>query len=212
MKTLLIIHLNFLYVTLLVFASIMEIRADEPQLALQNKSYEYGFSVGILFPGRIEISDADNEFNKTSSFLIKGFIDSYLMPKLAAGLYLQYSYSTLEEKDTYNEEITNHNVSIFEIGGSIKPRFILSPSWALKPGLNIGFRKFFFNFSSDCGIEVDNADGFGVNVSVEIQHLYSNNLIIFLDIGMVSQPYGGKQDVTYIDFAPIFYLNAGFAL
>jgi hypothetical protein len=203
---------SLIYAVLLVFATTVAMQANENQRTLQNKTYEYGFSVGYLFPGKIEISEAVNEFNKAGSFLLKGFIDSYLIPKLAAGLYLQYSYSTLEEKDIFSEEITNHNVSIFEIGGSIKPRFILSPSWALKPGLNIGYRKFFFDFTADCGIEADNADGFGVNAGLEIQHLYSNQLIIFMEIGMVSQPYGGKQDITYIDFPPIFYINAGIAL
>lgn len=212
------------FLTVFIFLLIsMEIRAQEPQLNLQNKTYEYGFSAGILFPGEINIEDAPNDFNKTNSFLLKGFIDSYLIPKLAVGLYLQYSYSNLEEIEEYTEYTGNgsitkervkaeHKANIIEIGGSFKPRFFIASDWIIKPGLNVGYRKFYFDFTGDCGLELDDAEGMGVNGSVEIQYLYSSRFILFSEIGFVTQPYGGKHDVTHLDFGPILYLNFGVAL
>jgi len=159
--------------------------------------------------------------------MIKGFIDSYLIPKLSVGLYFQYSQTGLEEIEKYEEVyfdgtdwvyvdkeriIKGHDASVIEIGGSFKPRFILNPNLAIKPGLNFGYRKFFFDFTADCGLELDNAHGMGLNVSIEIQHLYSSTLILFSEIGFVTQPYGGKEDITHLDFGPIIYINAGIAL
>jgi len=202
---------NLLLIVFLIFLIFTNIKADEPNSILQNKTYEYGISAGYLFGGDINISDAPNNFQTTGAFMIKGFIDSYLSPKLSAGLYLQYSYSGIEEKK-HNDEIATHNVSIIEIGGSFKPRFILNPRWAIKPGLNISYRKFFFDFTADCGLKLDNAQGMGLNASIEIQYLYSSSYILFSEIGFATQPYGGKEGITYLDFGPIFYISAGIAL
>jgi hypothetical protein len=204
---------TFLAVFIFLLIS-MEIRAQEPQLNLQEKTYEYGFSAGMLFPGDINISESSNDFEKKNSILLKGFIDSYLIPKLAVGLYLQYSSCKLEETDddAYTKETISHDVSVFEIGGSFKPRFFIASRWTLKPGLNVGYRKFYFDFKGDCGLEFDNAEGMAVNGSVEIQYLYSSRFILFSEIGFITQPYGGKHDVTHLDFGPILYLNFGVAM
>ena len=211
MKSNQFIKQNTLFIIFLMLFTFNEIKADESESEIFHKNVEYGLSAGYLFGGNINISDAPNKFEKTGSFMIKGFIDSYLIPKLAAGLYLQYSYSGLEEIE--NDRLKNkHNASIIEIGGSLKPRFILNPKWAIKPGLNIGYRKFFFDFNADCGLELDNAHGMALNAAVEIQYVYSSSYIIFSEIGFLTQPYGGKEEITNLDFGPIFYINAGIAL
>jgi len=87
----------------------------------------------------------------------------------------------------------------------------LSPGWLLKPGLNVGYRKFYFHYKGDCGLEVDDAHGLGVNGSFEFQYIYSEKIILFAEIGFLTQPYGGKEDVTYLDFGPVFYINLGIA-
>ena len=211
MKSNQFIKRNTLLIVFFILFTFNEIKADEPESEIFNKNLDYGLSGGYLFGGAISISDAPNDFKKTGSFMIKGFIDSYFVPNLAAGLYLQYSYSRLEEIE--NDRLKNrHNASIIEIGGSLKPRFILNPKWAIKPGLNIGYRKFFFDFTADCGLELDNAHGMALNAAVEIQYVYSSSYIIFSEIGFVTQPYGGKEDITHLDFGPIFYITAGIAL
>lgn len=189
------------------------------------KKYEYGASVGVLFPAEIKFSDLRNEIRSVNSLLIKGYIDKYLLPEFMIGLYLNFSYSNLEEIDEYEEpymtetgwefktkeDITRHHASVLEFGASFKTKFVLSPSWLLKPGLNVGYRQFFFHYKANCGLELDDAHGLAVNGSAEFQYLYSENIILFAETGFLTQPYGGKEDITYMDFGPIFYLTVGIA-
>jgi hypothetical protein len=58
---------------------------------------------------------------------------------------------------------------------------------------------------------LDNAQGLGLNASCEIQYLYSPNNILFSEFGFISQPYGGQEDVTYLEFGLIFYVAVGVA-
>ena len=211
-----------MFVLLLIPKNIL---AQDSLSATSAKKYEYGASVGMIFPAEIKFSDLRNEIRSTSSLLIKGYIDKYLLPEFMIGLYLNFSYSNLEEIDEYEEpymtetgwkfktkeDITEHHASVIEFGASFKTKFELSPSWLFKPGLNVGYRQFFFHYKADCGLELDDAHGLAVNGSAEFQYLYSEKVIIFAETGFLTQPYGGKEDITYMDFGPIFYITVGIA-
>ena len=110
------------------------------------------------------------------------------------------------EKDieVFGNEIKKSGTPIWEFGASIKPRFILSEKVALKPGFNIGHRR----FSGEN--EFTKWKGLALNGSCEIQYRLSDKLILFEETGFLYQPYGGNVD-TDVTFDPIFYFIFGIA-
>ena len=91
--------------------------------------------------------------------------------------------------------------SFIEFGIAFKPKFMVSPTVAIKPGLNIGYRKMETDESSY------DAEGLGLNASVEIQ-FQVKGMLFFIEPGFLSQPAGGN-DNTDITFGPIGYINVG---
>jgi hypothetical protein len=95
---------------------------------------------------------------------------------------------------------------MFEIGGSIKPRFPLADgSVVIKPGLNIGYRM----YSSDSDV-MDETKSMGLNVSVEVQFDAKSVVVPYFEIGFLSQPVGGNK-VTDVTFPPFIYFGGGVA-
>ncbi len=171
--------------------------AAEPQ-SFDNPTYDLGASIGLWASGDIYFGWPDDYYEKDGSFLFRAFIDGYLMPKFATGVYINLSKVTISDFDEEG--------SMFEIGVSMKPRFMISPEAAVKPGLNIGYR------TTDADSDIAESEGLGINLSVELQYqppsLKENGLYIFLDTGFFSQPAGGNEDQD-ITFGPIFYIAAG---
>ncbi|MCK4823388.1 hypothetical protein KA005_46980 [bacterium] len=95
---------------------------------------------------------------------------------------------------------------MLEFGGTIKARFIVNHKLAIKPGFNIGYRQT-FSESEDARCK-----GLGLNGSCEIQYRTPMDLIVYGDIGFLTQPVGGVQDVAYMLFSPIFYIALGIGL
>ena len=56
------------------------------------------------------------------------------------------------------------------------------------------------------------SDGMGVNLSVEAQYSYSQDLSLFVEAGFLTQPFGGTLNVTTLQFGPIMYFTVGAAL
>jgi len=171
---------------------------------LESREYDYGIAAGIWLPGTITIEDLD--IDKSAGLLLRGFADVYVAPKLAVGAYGNYSMATLE-KGPFEAD-----ARFWELGVALKAKFMLSPDLAMKPGLNIGYR----SLSRDSVAGYDDpgddlsADGLGLNLSVEFQFALEGGYIFFADVGFLSQPAGGTDDVD-VTWAPIFYLCAGIA-
>lgn len=163
--------------------------------SLEEKSFDIGLGGGIWFPGTIKIEDVD--VDKTAGFLVRVFGDAYLMPKFAVGAYLNYSSFDLES-GPYKVD-----ASMYEFGIALKPRFILSPTMALKPGLNIGYRH-----SSVDEEGFDDAQGLALNLSVELQIATGAGIDFFIEGGFLTQPAGGNDDAD-VTWAPIVYLAGG---
>lgn len=207
---------------------------------LAQKTYDAGLSVGFVGSGDFNMDFDPYVTKKKSSFLLKSMYDAYLIPKLAVGVYFQVASAPVDMH--YTETVTDANyvnqewvyttrevkhshtlgVFVWELGASFKPRFFLGQSWAIKPGLNIGYRKFYFNEGDLRNAEVleyfeeedqkPQAEGLGLNGSIELQYQYSNRLLLFSEVGFLTQPYGGTHHVTDLDFGPIFYFLLGAAL
>lgn len=156
---------------------------------LEGKSFDLGVSAGYWFGGNVVIQGFD--VDKDGAFLLRIFADSYLMPRFAVGGYFNFS--------PYSQE--GVSITMFEFGAGIKPRFLLAPDFAIKPGLNIGYR---FTTSDISAAEIS---ALGINVSVEFQKAMPG-VLLFGEFGFLSQPSGGNADIE-VTFAPIFYFTVG---
>ena len=156
------------------------------QVDLKSKEYDLGFTVGYWMSGDVDISGYTAE--KDGSFLLRRFVDAYLIPKLAMGAYLNFAPISQDGGE----------FTMFEFGCSIKPRFFIKEDLAIKPGINFGYR------TSSGDLEMD---GLGINLSVEVQKAMETMILSF-EGGFLSQPVGGDGWVD-IAWAPIMYIGAG---
>lgn len=164
---------------------------------LQSREYDIGIAAGLWLPGTVWIGD--DELDKDAGPLLRVFADMYVAPKFAVGAYGNYSSVSL------SSEFVDVDGSFWELGVSFKPKFMVSPDMAVKPGLNIGYRESSLDID-----DFDTIDGLGVNLSVELQFALEGGYILFIDGGFLSQPVGGN-DVYDVQWAPIVYLSAGIA-
>jgi hypothetical protein len=174
--------------------------------AFEDKKIEFGLAPGLLFSGDVYISLLGGKVTQQSNFLLRSYVDAYVIPQIAFGLYFNYSSLNLEnDLEIFGKEIKKSGTSIIGVGGTIKPKFIISPTVAIKPGFSIGHRQFFGDN------EFSKWKGLGLNGSCEIQYLLPNQLVLFGETGFLYQPYGGNED-TDVTFDPIFYFVLGIAI
>jgi hypothetical protein len=174
--------------------------------SFEDKKCETGIAPGILFPGDVYISLLGEKVTHNSNFLIRSYFDAYVIPQISFGLYINYTSLNLErDLKVFDKEIKSSGTSILGIGASIKPRFIISPKFAIKPGLSIGHRQFFGEN------DFSEWKGLALNGSGELQYLLSEQINIIGELGFLYQPYGGNED-TDVTFDPIFYFVVGVAL
>jgi hypothetical protein len=185
----------FLLLAILLSLPAANVFADDPV-----KTYEFGFSAGLWLSGGDVSVDSDPvyvDLQKESSFMLKGYLDSIITPRFCIGLFGHYVPSITYENSTVEQ-------SMFEIGFAIKPRFTLSDTVILKPGLGIGYRK----YSSD-EKTADNMQALGTNFSCELQFV-SKSFTPYIEVGFLAQPVGGNSDWS-MDFPPIWYVMGGVA-
>lgn len=166
---------------------------------LEEKQHDFGISAGLWLSGDVSLDDYDVELEKSTSLLLRLIGDMYIAPKFAVGAYMNFSRGDV----SYASE--DETFTMYELGISFKPRFQISPTQAVKLGLNIGYRKLDIP-------DIDNAesDGLGVNLSVELQFLLESGYIFYIDGGFLAQPAGGN-DETDITWSPILYILGGVA-
>ncbi len=201
--SLLTIFTILLFLSSTAFAQKGGVKAEETYSGggFEAKQYDIGLVLGLWLPGTIAVEDID--LDKSAGPLIRVFADAYLMPKFAVGGYFNYSTATLE----YTPLSLEADADFYEFGISLKPRFLVSPVVAVKPGLNIGYRKSTRENLGGETAETD-SDGLGLNLSVEVQYLADSDYIVFFEGGFLSQPTGGNADAS-VTWAPIIYLAAG---
>jgi len=189
-------------------------------LNIYGRDYEIGFGLGMQTGGKIVTDVFDENLNASGSLLLKGFVDAYVVPKLAVGAYI--NYTSLPSKHSYDTWGTpvwdgytwdfpivtvseSYSINIIEIGGSIKPRFFINERTAIKPGISIGYRQLSIDGS---GFDSDNLQALGINPSCEIQYALNDRTVIFGELGAFTQPAGGNKNIG-ITFGPILYILAG---
>ena len=190
------------FICLLLFIFVAAKAAD----AFEKTKFEFGLAPGLLFSGDVYISLLGGNVTQKSNFLLRSYIDAYVIPQIAFGIYANYSNLNLEnDLEIFGQEIKKSGTSIIGVGASIKPKFIISQKVAIKPGFSVGHRQFFGDN------DFSKWKGLGLNGSCEIQYLLSDQLILFGETGFLYQPYGGNED-TDVTFDPIFYLVFGIAI
>jgi len=165
---------------------------------LQNRTRDIGLFGGVLLPGTISIEDAD--VDTEMGFTLKAYFDQFVSSMFAVGVYGQYSATSTDTDPSYD-------VDTYEFGLSFKPKFMVSPTAALKPGLEIGYRKF-SRESLAAGDTDTDGDGLAVNIAAELQFMLDNGYVLGLTFGFIAQPAGGTED-SDVTWAPIWYAMAG---
>ncbi|NOR44944.1 MAG: hypothetical protein GQ534_05100 [Candidatus Delongbacteria bacterium] len=172
--------------TILVLILILGSSLLFSKVDLKSKEYDFGFTLGYWMSGDVDISGYTAE--KDGSFLLRGFVDAYLIPKLAMGAFVNFAPISQDGGE----------FKMFEFGCSIKPRFFINEDLAIKPGINFSYR------TSSGDLEMD---GLGINLSIEVQKALETMILSF-EGGFLSQPVGGDGWVD-ISWAPIMYIGAG---
>jgi hypothetical protein len=179
--------------------------------------YDLGVSAGTWFAGDIDVSDDldDDDFSedlrKNGSLFIRAFADVIVARPFAFGAYVNFATIGFDEAaylgywDGRAHEIPASGIKMAEAGALLRLRISIA-RFLLRPGLDIGYRRTFSD-SEDA-----RAKGLALNGGCEVHYRINERLAPFLDVGFLSQPYGGVSDVAYVMFGPIAYVTAGIVL
>ena len=158
-----------------------------------NRHHDLGIAMGVLFEGEAYFAYPNKYSAHSSAMMFRVFYDYYLMEKLSVGVYGNFAPTEFPRYDV---------ATMYEFGVTLKPRFMVSPVIAVKPGLNLGYRMY------SSGTDIVDMDGLGLNFSCEVQYDIEKTIIPFAEIGFISQPAGGN-DITDVTYDPVFYLLGG---
>lgn len=185
-----------------------------PQTGL--KPWEFSSSVGIVFPGKIEGSyESDFPYNETKSFrnepllLLRVGGEYYLHPMVAVAANIYAASIVLEEEvdlgvwDGQHHVIPKDGIYLAEIVLGPKVRFAFTPRITMKAGIYFGYRQ---TFSSDA--DARNM-GFAFDGNMELSYRVGQNLKALVELGFLSQLYGGIIDVAYIRSGMVPYASVG---
>jgi hypothetical protein len=158
----------------------------------QKQSWNMNIKGGIILPGTVTVEgyDADTEMGWIGNLAF----DALLAEKLSMGGFFYYSGITPEDFD--------EGANIMGIGGSLKARFTLKSGMQIRPGV-------VFAYQMTSGDAFDDVNGFGVGFTGEVVFPLKDFNAIVAEIGFISQPSGGNEDVE-VTWAPIFYLTLGY--
>ncbi|MCX8124848.1 MAG: hypothetical protein N3F66_11910 [Spirochaetes bacterium] len=174
---------------------------------LQNRTRDIGLFGGVLLPSSGTVSiDTDAwsiDCDTAMGFVIKGYFDQFLAPMFGVGVYGQYTSTAISPENTDLEV----DADMYEFGITFKPKFVISPTAAIKPGLEIGYRKFSRESFAPGDTDTD-GDGLALNMSAEIQFMLDKGYTLGLIFGFIAQPTGGTKD-SDVAWAPIWYVSAG---
>lgn len=167
---------------------------------LSTRAGDFGISANLWTSGDIYLARWDVDVTKEDALLLHVFYDAYLVEKLSMGIYGHYASVSLASSST--------SVSMYEIGMTIKPRFIIADgAVAIKPALHLGYRT-----SGSDDPDLDGMNAMGLDASVQVQINTQGVVIPFFEFGFLSQPTGGVSGITDITWAPIIYVGAGVVL
>lgn len=157
------------------------------------RSWGLSGKVGILLPGTVNIDPPGEDADSDSGLLLVAKADGFLMPKFSVGGQLLMAFSSLDADEGVDVTVTN-------FGGVLKAHFG-SPQFTFAPGLALSYQTI-------SGSDIDTIKGFSPGAFVELLFPIGPTVRGDGEIGFISQPSGGNEDVD-VKFGPIFYLAFG---
>ena len=184
---------------------------SEPEVCAQNQSFDFNFTVGTLFPGKVQASfhsyypdDETFDFDIKQTFVLKMGADYNISKYLSIGLNLNYVPINISDDDFRYLGVEPASIHMTEINGVIKGRLRATENVFFKPYVALGYRH---TFSSENDAR---EHGFCLNSGIETLYYFNQKYFISCDLGFFSQPYGGVIDVAHIRAKPIFFAGIGF--
>ena len=175
-----------------------------------------GVSAGAWFPGEVRVhapegvgTTFDYTMTTETTFIGRAFVDFFALPWLGGGIYVNAapirftSSQFLDNWDGEDHVMPADGITMLEIGGGLKARLRIVDGLYLKPGVSAGFRMTLSD-SPDA-----RAYAVGVNGGLELWYEIARGFSVFLDAGLLAQPFGGVPEVTLMDFGPLFYVGGG---
>jgi len=181
----------------------------------QNQSFDFNFTVGTLFPGKVKASyhinfpdDETVDFKLKPSVVIKTGADYNFFKYLSLGFVLNYVPINISDDDFRRLGIERTNIQMTEIDCVLKGRLRANDQLLFKPYSSLGYRHTFSKLKDA------REHGFCLNGGVEMLYYVNQKYFISFDFGFYSQPYGGVIDVAFVRAAPIFFtgIGTGFSL
>jgi hypothetical protein len=177
---------------------------------------DVGVSAGAWLPGDVRVhapegvgTTFDYTMTTETTFIGRAFVDLFAVPWLGGGVYVNAapvrftSSQFLDNWDGEDHIMPADGITMLEFGGGLKARLRILEGLYLKPGVSAGFRMTLSDSPDARSYAV------GVNGSLEIWYEIARKLSVFMDAGLLAQPFGGVPDVTLMDFGPLFYVGGG---
>jgi hypothetical protein len=151
---------------------------------------------GFLMAGSADFStDAgDAEFDTDSGLLVNLGVDVAMGPRLCIGGLLLYASTGLEG------EVDAH---VITVGGTLKGRFPAG-NFEIRPGVLAGYQM----IGGEAFEGTDDSQGLGIGGLVELAIPMSPQADFVGELGFLTQPTGGNDDVD-ITFGPTFFIAGG---
>lgn len=186
-------------------------------IAPEDKKFDLGVSFGMLGSGNFEASWYDDfdpiytvKETNVPAFLGRAVFDYYIMPFFAIGASL--AYAAIVTKNDINwvddgyHSVSKNDIFILDYCVGIKYRHVFDGGFVIKPGVALGGRNS-FSHSYEA-----REFGMALDVSVEAQYYLKEFGYVYVDCGLLSQPYGGVEDIAYVRGGPIYYITVGFGI
>jgi len=185
-----------------VFAGAIPVpgQAQPPTMAFENERWNATAKVGYLTGS--EVCTRTNGGGEQCSEMGQGFIlgadlETSLLPQLTAGVYNLTGFS----------QIKGAQATFVSVGITLKGRFNFE-RFSIRPGILLGYQINLF----DNLLAGDPPQGFGLGIPLQILYEVSPSIGALLEVGVISQPIGGKVagETTYdVVFGPTIYVLAG---
>jgi hypothetical protein len=169
--------------------------ATPPAAAQGASDLQFTFGAAAVLPGTVYVEPY--EWDTGAGFGLSAALDYAIVPRLSAGLLLQYTSVGFTEVDVTGKTIGFGGTLKVLVGDPRKVHF--------KVGATV-----MYQLDSLDGADTDDARGLGVGAIAEVLYPVSPRLCAVGQLGFTSQPSGGNSDAE-VTWAPLFFVGAGVA-
>jgi hypothetical protein len=169
--------------------------AVTPAAAQEASDVQLTLGAAVVLPGTVYVEPYD--WDTGTGFGLSAALDYSIVPRLSAGLFVQYTSAGFSEIDVTGKT-TGFGAALKVIVGDPK-----------KTHFKVG-ATLLYQMNSLDGADVDDAHGLGVGAIAELLYPVSPKVCAVGQLGFTSQPSGGNSDAT-VTWGPLFFVGAGVA-